>query len=525
MRIAFVTEVWKPSINGVVTRLSLTIDELIAAGHEVLVIAPRVDGAGDRSGETVGDRGAGGDGKSVGNRGAGDEGETVGDRGAGGDGKSVGNRGAGDEGETVGDRGAGDDGKATERTGSSGAVGNFDAHDSAGNDRAGESAVQPGLQVRRMPSVRIRLIYGGQPWGLPLLRMRRYLAEFAPDLVHVVAPALLGVGGVRSAKRLGLPLVASFHTDIAGYARFYHLGFLAPFIWWWLRRLHNAAEITLVTSEYSARLLAGHGFMRVVHWRRGVDVRLFDPARRTRVAGVSAVGAGAGASAASAAAADVATDAVATLPIALYVGRLAWEKGLQRLESLARSGAVQLDVIGDGPDRERLEHVFDGTPTRFVGSVTGVELAITYANADLFVFPSTTETLGLVLLEASASGLPIVAAESPASRELLAASPTARLFPADHPELAVQAVYDLLASGSREQLAHAARNGVAGWGWASATAGLVEEYRAVLAARVRVADLDAAAHDAAPHVSAQVPHPDAATPDAAPHAGARVPHP
>ncbi|HEY5224018.1 MAG TPA: glycosyltransferase, partial [Microbacteriaceae bacterium] len=286
MRIAFVTEVWKPSINGVVTRLSVTIDELIAAGHEVLVIAPTVDQRGDVS----------------------------------------------------------------------------------------DAEARPGLQVRRMPSVRIRFIYGGQPWGLPLRRMQRMLAAFDPDLVHVVAPALLGLGAVRAAKRLRVPLVASFHTDIAGYAKFYHLGFLVPFIWWWLRRLHNAAAINLVTSSYSARLLAEHGIQHVVHWQRGVDVQLFDPARRTRGreggAGAAAA-AGAEGAAGSAAGEGAAADASA-LPLALYVGRLAWEKGLQRLETLVRSGSVQLEVIGDGPDRERLERIFDGTPTRFLGAVTGV---------------------------------------------------------------------------------------------------------------------------------------------------------
>ncbi|HEY5264660.1 MAG TPA: glycosyltransferase, partial [Steroidobacteraceae bacterium] len=236
----------------------------------------------------------------------------------------------------------------------------------------------------------------------------------------------------------------------------------------------------LVTSSYSARLLAEHGIQHVVHWQRGVDVQLFDPARRTRGREGGAGGAdGAGAGAGSA-------------PLALYVGRLAWEKGLQRLETLVRSGSVQLEVIGDGPDRERLERIFDGTPTRFLGAVTGVELAVAYANADLFAFPSTTETLGLVLLEAFASGLPIVAAESPASRELLAASPAARLFPADRPELAVRAVHELLASGTREELGRIARNGVTGWDWASATAGLIDEYHAVLVEHASVERPDAA---------------------------------
>jgi glycosyltransferase involved in cell wall biosynthesis len=368
MRIAYVTEMWKPSINGVVTRLSVTIDGLIDSGHEVLVLAPAVAG-----------------------------------------------------------------------------------------DREVDAGSPPGLTVRRIPSFSIPFIYGGESWGFPLPRVTRYLAEFEAEIVHLVTPAMLGVGGLVAAKRLRLPLVASFHTDIAGYARFYHLGFMTSFVWWWLRHIHNAAAINLVTSSYSARLLDAHRIKRVVHWRRGVDTQLFNPARRRRHRDED------------------------ELPLALCVGRLAWEKGLQRLEALARSGVVRLMVVGDGPDRKRLERVFEGTSTDFLGSLKGEELARAYADADVFVFSSTTETLGLVLLEALASGLPIVAAESPASIELLAGNPVAQLFPADQPEAAVAAVTELLGGTSAQEMAKLARSSASYWDWASATAGLVEEYHKVLA--------------------------------------------
>jgi glycosyltransferase involved in cell wall biosynthesis len=367
MRIAYVTETWKPSINGVVTRLSVTIDGLIDDGHEVLVLAPTVNG-----------------------------------------------------------------------------------------DREVDAGSRSGLTVQRIPSFSIPFIYGGQSWGFPLPRVTHYVAEFEADIVHLIAPAMLGIGGLVAAKRLRLPLVASFHTDIASYAKFYHLGFITSFVWWWLRQIHNAAAINLVTSSYSARLLGLHRVRRVVHWRRGVDTVLFNPARRRRPRSED------------------------ELPVALYVGRLAWEKGLQRLEALARSGVVRLMVVGDGPDRKRLERVFERTSTDFLGSLTGEELAHAYADADVFVFSSTTETLGLVLLEALASGVPVVAAESPASIELLAANPAARLFPADQPEAAVAAVRELLGGTSAQELAALARSSATGWDWTSATEGLMEEYHKVL---------------------------------------------
>lgn len=368
MRIAFVTEVWQPSINGVVTRLSVSVDALLAAGHEVLIVAPRL-------------------------------------------GKGV-----------------------------------------------PEASARRGLTVRTVPSFRIRFVYGGQPWGLPLPVVSRHLREFGPDLVHVVNPFMIGIAGVVAARVHRWPLVASFHTDVAAYARFYHLGWIRPAIWLLLRLLHGAALLNLVTSSYSARLLADHGIGRIRLWRRGVDLERFHPR-------------------------DPGADAAdgPSLTTALYVGRLAYEKGLHRLLPLAEDPAVRLVMVGDGPDRDRLVREFEGTGTVFTGSLTGADLAEVYASADVFAFPSTTETLGLVILEALASGVPVVAAESPASHELLDASPVARLFPADRADLAPVLVRELIAGSPREARARAARAEAEGWGWQRASDELMDCYREVIA--------------------------------------------
>lgn len=371
MRIAFVSEVWHPAVNGVVTRLAMTVEQLLLADHEVLILAPRVKGEPEDARPT------------------------------------------------------------------------------------------PGLRVRRIPSFRIGWIYQGQPWGLPLPRVTRFLAEFEPDLVHVVSPAMLGAAGVIGAKQLKLPLVASFHTDIASYARFYHLGFIRPFVWWVLRQLHNRADLNLVTSSHSAALMVQHRIGRVQLWRRGVDLERFTTQRRK----------------------GSESGRRPLLPVALYVGRLAAEKGLDKLTSLAHSNTVRLVLVGEGPDQARLTSMFAGTPTEFPGPRTGEELAQAYADADVFVFPSTTETLGLVLLEALASGLPIVAADSPASRELLASCPAARLFPAKRPEAVLEAVTDLLASAPQSGLARLARTEAAQWNWAAATEQLLQYYAEALSGR------------------------------------------
>jgi glycosyltransferase involved in cell wall biosynthesis len=306
--------------------------------------------------------------------------------------------------------------------------------------------------VRGVATVRVPFVYGGKRWGLPTPQVARELREFAPDVVHVVNPILLGIAAVAAARYQRIPLVASYHTNIADYARHYHLGWLRPVIWWTLRTLHRQAAVNLATSAAACAQLRRRGIPRVGLWRRGVDVNLFGPHQRTQ----------------------------GPVPpggrrVALYVGRVAAEKGLDSLAPLAATPTTEVVIVGDGPHRDNLRQRL---PTaRFAGLLRGDALARAYADADVFVFPSTTDTLGLVLLEALASGLPVVAADSPASREILGDCPAARLFPATDPHGLATAIDDLLASAPRADLAAAARRAAEPWGWAAATQQLLCYYR------------------------------------------------
>ena len=364
MRIAFTTETWWPSTDGVVTRLTATVRELRRMGHELLIIAPE----------------------------------------------------------------------------------------------GGEPSFE-GVPVIGVPTVSVRFIYDGKPWGLPLPRVLKFIDEFRPDLVHVVNPFVLGVAGVWGAVKRRYPLVASYHTNIARYAEFYHLGASKPLIWAILRGLHNRAQINLATSMAVKQELSEHGIQRVNLWRRGVDLDQFDPGRRSR------------------AMRQRMTDGHEDRMIGVYVGRLAPEKGLDRLTGIFSGHPdLHLSLVGDGPARGPLEERLRGNPVTFLGTLHGKELAEAYASADFFIFPSTTETLGLVLLEAMASGLPIVAAEARPTHELVDQSGAGALFaPEDHHGLS-KAIDEILRQ-DLVVLSEKARKEAERWGWSVPTAELVEMYQ------------------------------------------------
>lgn len=362
MRIAFITETWRPSVDGVVRRLEATIGELRGAGHEVLVVAPR---------------------------------------------------------------------------------------------RSGRHMV--GVTVVGLPTIGFQFLYGGKRWGLPTTRVARVLRRFAPDVVHVLNPVLLGVAGVLAARCQERALVASYHTDLSQYAAHYRLGWIVPLLWAHQRRLHRAAHLNLATSTAAANQLTRHGIEAPEVWPRGIDLVRFHPNSTNDGDAGRAAG---------------------HPPTALYVGRLATEKGLHRLAPLARpNSTVRLTLTGDGPARSELRQRF-GEGVTFTGTLHGPALTEAYSTADVFVFPSTTDTLGLVLLEALASGLPVVAADTPASRETLADCPAARLFPAEHPEQLPTTVHELLASAPQQTLARQARHHAARWSWQEATTHLLTCYHA-----------------------------------------------
>jgi glycosyltransferase involved in cell wall biosynthesis len=246
--------------------------------------------------------------------------------------------------------------------------------------------------------------YPGLRFGFPAgALLRRRFSAWRPDAVYVATEGPLGWSAVRAARRLGIPVATGFHTRFDAYARAYGLGLLEPIVRHWLRRLHNASGATVVPTKELRNWLEQRGFRRVRVVARAVDTELFDPARRD--AGLRACW-------------GVADHALAVI----YLGRIAAEKNLDLAINAfrciqLRQPAARFIWVGAGPEAERVRR--EHPDFHFAGLRLGEDLAAHFASADLFLFPSLTETFGNVTLEAMASGVPTVAFDYGAAHEHL----------------------------------------------------------------------------------------------------------
>ena len=250
-----------------------------------------------------------------------------------------------------------------------------------------------GLPIPMYPALRFGVATVGA--------VERRLARWRPELLHLATPGPLAWAGLAAARARGIAVASDFRTNFHTYSRHYGLGACAPLVLRALRRLHNATDATFVPTRRLADELTGAGFDRLHVLGRGVDTERFAPARRSQALRAS-WGAGP---------AD---------PVLLYVGRIAPEKNvalaLATFEAM-RAGLANLRmvVVGDGPLVAALAAAHP--QARFVGTLRGEALAAAYASADVFVFPSLSETFGNVTLEALASGLAVVAFDAAAAAE------------------------------------------------------------------------------------------------------------
>ena len=366
MRIAYFTETFLPKIDGVVTRLVRTLDQLTELGHQALVFAPGTPP----------------------------------------------------------------------------------------DSYAGHGVVA-------VPGVPFRPWYPELFLGMPRPRLGRELDGFRPDVVHVLNPVVLGLWGTALAKQRNLPLLSSYHTDITQYAKHLRLSFLSRPSRVFLRDVHNQAHVNLCTSMPMVNSARGLGIDRVRLWPKAVDTQLFHPSRRTDAMRRKL------------------SDGESDKPLMVYVGRLSHEKRLDWLYAPVRQlEGVRLAFVGSGPAEGWLRDRFRGTPTVFTGYLSGDALAAAYASADVFAFPSDTETLGFVAMEAMASGVPAVGARAGGIPDVIQHDRNGLLFtPGDLGDLTAQVERLLFDVELRQRLGAQARADMEEHGWRAATDALVGFYR------------------------------------------------
>jgi glycosyltransferase involved in cell wall biosynthesis len=316
-----------------------------------------------------------------------------------------------------------------------------------------------GAEVVSLPSVRFPF-YPELRVAAPRASMRKHVEAFRPDVFHLFEPSLLGVGGIYYGKVLRVPIVISYHTNFPAYLHYYKMGFFAGPTWKLMRQRHLRADLNLCTSTPMMEELQSHGIDRLALWERAVDAQRFHPSK------------------CSAGMRNTLSAGEPQKPLLLYVGRLSAEKDVAALrEVLSAMPDVRLAIVGDGPLRRELEKQFKGTATYFAGYLRGEALAAAYASADLFVTPSKTETLGLVLMEAMAAGCVVVACRAGGVPDAVEDGVTGFLFePSDQNGL-VETVHRALANADeRAAVRTRARADVERHSWEGSTEQLRRYY-------------------------------------------------
>lgn len=302
----------------------------------------------------------------------------------------------------------------------------------------------------------------------PFGAVRRAIEAFRPDLMHIATEATLGLDALRFALRRRLKVVSSFHTNFDQYSRHYRVGWARGIIERYLRWFHNRTLETYVPSRATIAELERAGFERLVLWQRGVDATMFRPDRPARHEIRRALGWS------------------PETPVIGYVSRIAPEKNVNYLaDALSivaeRRPDVRMLMVGDGPSRAALERRLGGC-ARFVGYKTGADVADHYAAADIFAFSSLTETFGNVVLEAKASGLPVVALRAGGVGETVRPGETGLLVePTEPPARLADALLSLVERpDERRRMAESARRYAESQSWDAIMGGLRDRYQAIV---------------------------------------------
>ena len=303
------------------------------------------------------------------------------------------------------------------------------------------------------------------PVAVPGLWLRGALEKFNPDVIHVASPFMLGGQAIVAAERMGVPSVAIYQTALTGYLDRYNMTVAKPLLDRITANIHAPATLNLAPTQEAADYLQSLGVKRVAVWGRGVDLDLYHPNRKLEAETAELR----------------ASFAKPQERIVGYVGRLAAEKQVHRMAELFDLPNTRFVIVGDGPERKKLEADFAGKPVTFTGRLSGIELARAYATFDAFVHFGTEETFGQTIQEAQASGLPVVAPESGGPRWLIESGSTGFLVHPSKKHAYHKPVKHLLDDATlRARIGEQARRAVLLKSWEANNAQLIEHYRGAM---------------------------------------------
>lgn len=316
----------------------------------------------------------------------------------------------------------------------------------------------PSIAAAGRPEYRISL-------GFPK-SARKKLDDFNPNLIHIATPDVLGKRARSWALKRNKPIVASYHTHFSSYLGYYHLQFLEPLLWKYLASFYRPCKHIYVPSKSMVDVLRQHGINQGLKiWARGVETDRFTPDRR-----------------------DESWRAEMGFEkedrVLCFVSRLVWEKDLktviETIKKIEESGSlIKTLIVGDGPACQEMESKLPKTV--FTGYLTGTDLAKAYASADIFFFPSDTETFGNVTLEALSCGLPAVVADATGSKSLVEDGKNGFIVPPKNPDAFAERILQLAENKTlRTSMAKAARRFALNFSWPAINAGLLHNYLEVL---------------------------------------------
>jgi glycosyltransferase involved in cell wall biosynthesis len=310
------------------------------------------------------------------------------------------------------------------------------------------------------------LLYPELHFSFPSPQGIKAIIDFQPDIIHVMNPTFIGVVGTIMATIGKVPLVGSVHMDIDTYVTQYAGAWGLPIAWAYFRLWHNRAHLNLAPSTATLQQITSHGIQRGRHWQRGIDLTRFRQMPRNDSMRIR-----------------LSNNHPDDL-LVLYVGRLSKEKGVQQLRDLCELPGVRVALVGGGPQELETKRYFANSNAHFAGILTGSALIDAYNAADIFVFPSQSETFGLAPLEAMACGLPVIAPFVGGLRDTVQAGYNALIYDPAKPQSLIDAVTTLRDNHSmRQQLSQQAHAYAQQKSWQSSMDQLIDIYRALYTQR------------------------------------------